>query len=266
MLPFYIKKIIIFSFILFTFLIGKESFEDVIYLKDGTRTTGTIIEQLPGKSIKIMGLDGKIVTVEVGQIEKISKERPPREKVKLKRLGLWIQPLGVFQFGPLWGIDLKLFRGLVISFHHRWAGAGYLYRTLFSDLFNVDTSLSSMAAGGALKWFFKINRTPHDMYAGLLLEYAWGKGTQLSEFFTGNFVAAQEVVVENTQVNAGIQFGYRWNFRSGVFINAGLVVGISKGITFDKYLETNPEIIKEVEPEILPVAFIETTFGWQFGK
>ncbi len=49
--------------------------QDVVYLKNGGRIKGVIIEQIPNKSIKIQTKDGSIFHYNMDEIEKITKEK-----------------------------------------------------------------------------------------------------------------------------------------------------------------------------------------------
>jgi hypothetical protein len=48
--------------------------EDVVYLKDGSIIRGTLIEQVPGETIKIETRDGNVFVIKIAQIEKFTKE------------------------------------------------------------------------------------------------------------------------------------------------------------------------------------------------
>ena len=60
---------------------AQQSMEDVIYLKNGSIVRGTIIEQVPGVSIKIETRDGNIFVYKPKEVDKIVKE-PTKEKLK----------------------------------------------------------------------------------------------------------------------------------------------------------------------------------------
>ena len=51
--------------------------QDVVYLKNGSIIRGTIIEQVPNKSLKIKTNDGSVFVYEINDVEKITKEEPP---------------------------------------------------------------------------------------------------------------------------------------------------------------------------------------------
>lgn len=50
--------------------------QDVVYLKNGSVIRGTVIEQVPGKSLKIKTSDGSVFVYTMDEVEKITKEAP----------------------------------------------------------------------------------------------------------------------------------------------------------------------------------------------
>ena len=55
-------------------LTAQESYQDVVYLKNGSIIKGTIIEQVPNESIKIQTADGSIFVYKMSEILKMTKE------------------------------------------------------------------------------------------------------------------------------------------------------------------------------------------------
>ena len=55
-------------------LAAGQTYDDVVYLKDGSIIRGTIIEQVPGKSIKIQTRDGNVFVYQMDDVEKIAKD------------------------------------------------------------------------------------------------------------------------------------------------------------------------------------------------
>ena len=51
-----------------------QQMEDVVHLKNGGLIRGTIIEQIPGESLKIKTRDGNVFVYTMDEIAKISKE------------------------------------------------------------------------------------------------------------------------------------------------------------------------------------------------
>ncbi len=52
-----------------------QELQDVVYLKNGSVIRGTVIEEVPGKSLKIQTSDGSIFAYEMSGVEKITKEQ-----------------------------------------------------------------------------------------------------------------------------------------------------------------------------------------------
>ena len=51
-----------------------QNLKEVVYLKNGSIIKGTIIEQVPGESLKIQTTDGSIFVCKLSEVEKITKE------------------------------------------------------------------------------------------------------------------------------------------------------------------------------------------------
>ncbi len=65
--------------------LAQENWQDAIFLKNGSVVRGTIVEQVPNKSIKIQLSNGETYQFEMDKIEKMSKERVnSTEKTKQK--------------------------------------------------------------------------------------------------------------------------------------------------------------------------------------
>jgi hypothetical protein len=72
-------KKILFALLIFTipFISIAQSgyFDEVVYLKNGSIYKGVIVEEVPGKSIKLLTKDQNIIAFQLDEIEKITKER-----------------------------------------------------------------------------------------------------------------------------------------------------------------------------------------------
>lgn len=55
-------------------VLAQEQMQDVVYLKNGGIIRGIIIEQIPGKSIKIQTRDGNVFVHQLDEVERITKE------------------------------------------------------------------------------------------------------------------------------------------------------------------------------------------------
>lgn len=56
------------------FYVAAQQLEDVVYLKNGSVIRGTILEQVPGKTLKIMTNDGSQFVYKIAEVEKMTKE------------------------------------------------------------------------------------------------------------------------------------------------------------------------------------------------
>ena len=54
---------------------------DVVYLKNGSVIRGTIVEQVPGESLKVQTADGSIFVYALDEVEKMTKEEVEEEEV-----------------------------------------------------------------------------------------------------------------------------------------------------------------------------------------
>jgi len=67
-----------------TMSFGQSNYQDVVYLNNGSIIRGTIIEQVPNKSIKIETADRNVFVYQIDEIEKIIKDTFYREKADFK--------------------------------------------------------------------------------------------------------------------------------------------------------------------------------------
>jgi hypothetical protein len=70
------KKILLISLLIFLgiSLTYAQSYEDVVYLHNGSVIRGLIIEQVPNESVKIQTYDGNIFVYKMSEIQKMAKE------------------------------------------------------------------------------------------------------------------------------------------------------------------------------------------------
>ena len=62
--------------------VSAQSFQEVVYLKNGSIIRGLIVEQIPNKSLKIQMADGSIFVYEMTDVEKITKEQITNRPVR----------------------------------------------------------------------------------------------------------------------------------------------------------------------------------------
>ena len=62
------------------FYVSAQQYQDVVYLKNGSIVRGVILEQIPGKSIKIATDNGSQLFFKIEDIEKMTKELPQQSQ------------------------------------------------------------------------------------------------------------------------------------------------------------------------------------------
>jgi hypothetical protein len=95
------------------------NYEDVVYLKNGSVIRGMIIEQVPGKTVKIQTADRSIFVYQMEEIEKMTREAvyvpigQKKEKSKFKTHGY----TNITEFGPLFPVSSNLdYTGVTLQF------------------------------------------------------------------------------------------------------------------------------------------------------
>ena len=66
--------LIIAAMVMFAANMMAQNFQEVVYLKNGSIIKGTVIEQVPGKTIRIQTNDGSIFAYRMDEVERIVKE------------------------------------------------------------------------------------------------------------------------------------------------------------------------------------------------
>ena len=66
--------VIIWAIIFIVPTANAQQLEDVVYLKNGSKVRGTIIERIPGKTIKIRTRDWNVFVYPIDEVERIEKE------------------------------------------------------------------------------------------------------------------------------------------------------------------------------------------------
>ena len=132
---------------------------------------------------------------------------------------IYVNPLGLLQFGPIFGAGFKADPNIMIGGHFRYTAMGAA-TWIIHALDDEEPGLDSFAVGIDIKYFFdNQNKSPHRMYMGGTIEY--GKGS-----YTGDD-GWDEWEGEYTEVVIVGNMGYRWRFASGLFLNAGGYFGFA---------------------------------------
>lgn len=96
------------SFVFITAALAQDT-QDVVYLKNGSIIRGMVIEQVPGKSLKIRTKDGSVFVYTMEEVERITKEQSPgmssspsMQNYAPDRVVVGVNPLGFILGGPSW--------------------------------------------------------------------------------------------------------------------------------------------------------------------
>jgi hypothetical protein len=174
---------------------------------------------------------------------------------RIGNIGLLINPIGILQFGPIVQLEIRVGSGSIIGPHVRFAGFGLL--THVANDYD-ETSLGSMAVGFGFKQLIGPSSTRHKFYIGAVTEYGWGSGTSEEwDYVYGRDVDAE---YQHKYISVVANTGYRWRFRSGMFLNLGAFAGAA----FEtEDIKTYPRNV-EYPTEVLFLGMIEFSFGWEF--
>lgn len=179
------------------------------------------------------------------------------EEHPISRIALHVNPVGYFQFGPVTSLEFGLTKHLVLNTHVRFSSLGNLTEELiYIDEEERLDELSGIAFGGGPLYFF--GKRMSKPYAGILFEYdeadaLYEKGEDWE--WTKN----DKTML--LMVNAGYRFRFKW----GLFINAGIYAGI--GSVKDHWDYTDPAV-RQYDPSprdkkfMAPYGMLELSIGF----
>jgi hypothetical protein len=168
-----------------------------------------------------------------------------------------INLLGLLQFGPMFQLEARLGNGLYFFPHFRYGYLGALTHLDWGS-FEDGTELSplNLGVGVGLRYFIPVGETGNALYLGGLAEFAIGSAkNDLDE--------ADPLKEEYQGINLFSNFGYRWRYSSGLFLNVGLYAGFAINYKDEeRYIDTG-----ELYDEYSGLYFgggLEVSFGWEF--
>lgn len=137
----------VFAFVSFFGLYDTAKAEDVVYLKDGSVVHGMIIEEVPGKSVKVQTSDGNIFVYKTAQIEKITHsatEETQTTTTTYKYVNDWKETPGAkFSKGALFFGENESFPGIIGDINKDWE-----YITGSTDYDNFPMAFGFQLGGG----------------------------------------------------------------------------------------------------------------------
>lgn len=133
------------------------------------------------------------------------------------QVGIYADPLGLIEFGPMIGTDIIIHSHLILNAHVRFSSLGALmYLETKDDNDGTPYKLDGVGIGGGIKYM--IPSRIGGFYMGAFFEYGSGKQYYAKdedwnwESESKYFVAAPDL-------------GYKFLFKNGLFINTGLTFG-----------------------------------------
>lgn len=197
------KLMLLLVFILLTILSNaQQNYQDVVYLKNGSIIRGLIIEQVPGKSIKIETSDRNIFVYKVEEIEKISKEH---EDLEPKKIISHQFSEKTYYFKPYIGYNFPILpqvipddRGNAIKVYSLGKGnnLGFAFGRKFSNKFSAEV-LFNYLAGYSFDYTANSNNNYADKLTATGSYYSFGCAgiLDLNSFYVrlGLYLAIPEV-------------------------------------------------------------------------
>jgi len=277
------KKIYFLFFTFFFITTPYLSCQDIIVLKNGDEIKSKVLEITPNeiKYKKFDNIDGPTISIlktdvfmvkypngtkeVINNTTKMAQNNNTKSEPKVileekpKIFGVYFNPLGFIQFGPMLGVELMPNKNFIIDAHLRFSGVGALmYVTTENSSGDAPTSISGVGIGGGFKYY-----SPHrfgGVYIGPMIEFC----SQTQNYYQNDFWSKSEEDVDYLifMVNAG----YKFTYKSGFFINTGAFLGFAD-ITSDTwhYTGTNTDqSTHDIGSKIKADGFLELTFGFDF--
>ncbi|MCL2131317.1 MAG: hypothetical protein FWH36_02495 [Lentimicrobiaceae bacterium] len=243
--------------------------QDVITLKTGEEIKAKV-EEISSSEVKYKrfdNLNGPTVVVAKTEVFAINYENGTREVInpvaadapskqnadyatwkgphkKDFYTGIYLNPLGFLQVGPMLGVEFTFKRHLIIDAHLRFPQAGLLTGLIHDGTTDV-AGIKGIGVGAHVKYF--TGGQKGGFYVGPAIEYF-----KLS-YHCPN---AGEEWDENSIIVAA-NLGYKFQFSSGFYMRTGGFLGVYRQIT--NYLNGN-----EYSLSTTPFGILELSFGFAF--
>ncbi len=231
----------------------------VVEKVDGSEVAGQLMGFDPLK-LTVMKKDGRIVTVYRSDILQLKGDtasiRPDIAKTPIGQSEFEINLLGLLQFGPTFSYEFNMANDLMVGCHVRLQGIGLLYQLIVSEAFEDFAAPWATSAGVQVKYLFPNALSNNRMFMGFFtdLGLGWSSGDKgTTDEWKSNFAS----------IVFALQFGYRWRYPSGFYLNVGLSAGYSIEI-WDKWYHTRaPSIIMDADQTNVFFGMLEFSLGWE---
>ncbi len=162
------KLVVFFAFALMCMTVSAQSLQETVYLKNGSVINGVIVEEVPGKSLKIKTNDGNVFVYEMSEVERITKTTNADSQGK----------------GGHKGLDFNVNFGYNIATKSSQDGAFVTYLGLgkrFNKNFyagistgvNISSGISAIPVYADFKALFPVSSSGIAPFLGLKLGYAF---------------------------------------------------------------------------------------------
>jgi hypothetical protein len=276
------KKGYLIAILLMSVSFGTLFGQDIIVLKNGNEIKSKVLE-MNDKEVKYKkfdNLDGPTISIFKAEIFMIKYQNGTKDVMnnenssspvnetnsvksytdtKPNRVGLYLNPLGFVQFGPIIGTEITRNSNLIIDGHIRFSSLGLLTYVVSANADDGDPyKISGLAIGGGVKTFMP--SSIGGLYIGGLVEYGWAT----------NYYAQDKAWIwqsESKNIDVMASVGYKFRFKSGFYINTGAYLGGSYTFS-DKWYYTknynNDSSIHIDSGKMILAGMLEVSFGIEF--
>jgi hypothetical protein len=171
-----------------------------------------------------------------------------------RSFALTVNPLGFIQFGPTVSAEFALTPNTFIGPTIRFVGFGLLSHIMVGDS-DEDLKFGTMSAGLQFRQFM-MNPSPSRLYFGGTAEFGWG-GSRGSVGYSDEWESSSGVIVFMGN------FGNRWRFPSGFFVNVGIFAGFANELSDKWWYLTSPNDKINSENNIYLIGMVELSIGFE---
>ena len=249
--------------------------QDIIVLVNGEEIEAKVLEissreiryknynNLDGPTIVLSREDVSAINYENGTTELISSaSSEPIQNARVvtsgfnpnrTTFGIFFNPLGFLQFGPMFGLSLSRSYFLANA-HVRIPAGGLLLPIMFGENRYRAKVGKGVGVGGDLNFF--LNRRRGGLYSGALFEY-WNMTTD----YNHDTYSDENYYTDSQGVVFAGHLGYRFRWSSGFFLNLGGYLGAIFYTWKSSYRNYGRS-----DSEVLPFGMLEFSLGFNFAK
>jgi hypothetical protein len=178
---------------------------------------------------------------------------------KSNKFGIYVNPLGLLQFGPMAGAEIVIHSHLVIDGHVRFSSLGALmYVTTKDEDDGKPYKISGLGVGLSVKYLAASRNG--GFYAGMLFEEASQK----------QYYAEEQEWTWQSEIHYFVcapNLGYKFAFKNGFYVNTGVIIGAAF-VYKDEWHHTknydNDSAIHENGSSVRLFGMLELTLGYDF--